>query len=237
MTIPLKCLLLDDELPGLAYLRMLCEQMQGVEVVRVFNDPLRLLEEINQLTFDCCILDIEMPQMNGLQLAQLLEGKEIIFTTAYREYAPEAFDLNAVDYVQKPIQRDRLEKALQRARERINRKMEKEFIVFNTDQGKANISPNEIVCITAGEIDRRDKQLFLNNSETIVLKNISFQELLKKLPANQFCRISKSAIIAIQRVRIFTQELVELSHEDPAKRIRLSIGDPFRMDFFRLMNR
>ena len=97
MNTKIKCLLLDDELPGLTYLKMICEQVPGVEVVRAFNDPLKFIAESEQLDFDLCILDIEMPQMSGLEVARLLAGKPVIFTTAYKEYAAEAFDLNAID--------------------------------------------------------------------------------------------------------------------------------------------
>ncbi|MBC7485311.1 MAG: DNA-binding response regulator, partial [Cytophagaceae bacterium] len=58
MNTKLRCLLLDDELPGLTYLRMMCEQIDYVEVVKAFNDPLKLVEEAGQLDFDICILDI-----------------------------------------------------------------------------------------------------------------------------------------------------------------------------------
>lgn len=75
----LKCLLLDDELPGLTYLKMLCEQIPGLSVVKSFNDPSRFLEEFPSLEFDFCIIDIEMPQFNGLQIANLLQGKPVIF--------------------------------------------------------------------------------------------------------------------------------------------------------------
>ena len=61
---------MDDELPGLAYLKMLCDQLEEVEVVKAFNSPImHLLKELPNLEFDLCILDIEMPEMNGLQLA------------------------------------------------------------------------------------------------------------------------------------------------------------------------
>ena len=86
----LKCLLLDDELPGLAYLKMLCEQIPKLEVVKAFNNPQLFLEELSSLEFDLCILEVEMPGMNGLQVANLLKGKPVIFATAYKDYAAEA---------------------------------------------------------------------------------------------------------------------------------------------------
>jgi len=97
---------LDDELPGLTYLKMLCEQLPELEVVKAFNNPKLFLAEVPNVDFDLCILDIEMPEMNGLQVANLLNGKPVIFTTAYKEYASEAFDINAIDYVSKPIKKN-----------------------------------------------------------------------------------------------------------------------------------
>ena len=102
MTTRLKCVLLDDELPGLTYLKMLCEQIPEVEIVKVFNDPVKFLASIHHLDFEAVILDIEMPKVNGLQVAQALKDKLIIFATAYKQYAFDAFDLDATDFIGKP---------------------------------------------------------------------------------------------------------------------------------------
>jgi len=97
----LKCLLLDDELPGLSYLKLLCEQIPELEVIRSFNDSGVFQDEFPKLDFDLCIMDIEMPGTNGIQLASLMKDKLVIFTTAYKDYATNAFDLDAIDYVVK----------------------------------------------------------------------------------------------------------------------------------------
>ncbi|PTS91110.1 two-component system response regulator, partial [Flavobacterium sp. HMWF030] len=99
MNTKLKCLLLDDELPGLMYLKMLCEQIDEVEIVKTFNNPEKLLADIPNLDFDLLISDIEMPGIDGLHLAEMLENKLVIFCTAYKEYAAEAFNIDAVDYI------------------------------------------------------------------------------------------------------------------------------------------
>ena len=112
-------MLLEDELPGLTYLKMLCEQIPELEVVRSFNNSTTFLKEIAVLEFDLCILDIEMPGINGLQIASLLKGKPVIFTTAYSEYAAEAFDLDAIDFVRKPIKKERLHQAVLKTIRRI----------------------------------------------------------------------------------------------------------------------
>jgi len=201
----LKCLLLDDELPGLTYLKMLCEQIPELEVIKAFNNPDVFLTESGNLDYDLCILDIEMPQMSGIQVASLLRGKQVIFTTAHKEYAAEAFDLDAVDFVRKPIQLERLQKAVQKAiRQIADARHHKKFVQLNTDKGKSLIYFDRLCTIKASEIDSRDKDVLLKDGSTIRLKNISFEKLQTILPQNNFCRINKQEIIAIDIVQHFS---------------------------------
>ena len=73
----IKCVILDDELLAISYLKLLCDQIEDIEVVKAFNNPKIFLQEINDIDCDVCILDIEMPGMNGLQVAELIKGKKI----------------------------------------------------------------------------------------------------------------------------------------------------------------
>lgn len=233
MNTKLRCLLLDDELPGLAYLRLLCEQLAGVEVVKAFNDPVKLLQEHKTLNFDVCILDIEMPALSGISVAQMLKGKPVIFTTAYKEYAAEAFDLEAIDYIRKPVMKDRLEKAINKAiRFLKERNKNPAYIQLNTDKGKAVIFFDQILHITTTEIDSRDKLVLLEDGQEITLKNIGFDKLLQSLPANDFCRINKKDIIAMKAVRFFSQDQIQtnLSYQSQ-KDLSLTLGENYRKDF------
>ncbi|HEY6913884.1 MAG TPA: response regulator transcription factor [Paludibacter sp.] len=205
MNTKLKCLLLDDELPGLTYLKMLCEQIPELELVKAFNRPDTFLAESAGLDFELCILDIEMPLINGIQLAELLKGKLIIFTTAHKEYAAEAFDLDAVDFVRKPIQLERLQKAVRKAIKQVNdAKHSKRFIHLNTDKGKSLIVFDQLCYIKSSGIDSRDKDVLLKDGSKICLKNISFEKLQTILPQKNFCRINKQEIIAIDIVQHFS---------------------------------
>ena len=148
MNTKLKCLLLDDELPGLSYLKLLCEQIPELELVRAFNDPEVFLKEFPELDFDLCILDIEMPGISGIQLAAILKDKPVIFTTAYKDYATDAFDLNAIDYVVKPVKFERLKQAVNKAIQRINPENRTEkHIRLNTDKGIAIFDTNQLVYV------------------------------------------------------------------------------------------
>lgn len=229
----LRCLLLDDELLGLTYLKRMCEQISGLEVVKAFNDPETFLLAVPKLEFDLCILDIEMPRINGLQIANLLQDKLIIFTTAYKEYASEAFELDAVDYVPKPVQRNRLEMAVQKAIKRGElHQLSKGFVQLNTDKGKALLFFDQLALIRTSEVDSRDKIAHLKDGTRMCLKNISFQKLLMVLPQHFFCRINKQEIIALSVVKVFTyDEIVTNFLSDLGKEAVLTLGDSYRKDF------
>ncbi|REG90742.1 LytR/AlgR family response regulator transcription factor [Flavobacterium aquicola] len=233
MNTKIKCLLLDDELPGLTYLKMLCEQIPNLEVIKAFNDPQKLLNEISNLEFDLCISDIEMPGIDGLTLANLLQDKLVIFTTAYKNYAAEAFDINAVDYITKPVTLERLERAVAKALERFQKKeTPKKFIQLNTDKGKSLLYFEQIQYVKTALIDSRDKEVHLADGSVLLLKNINFGSLLNQLPKADFCRVNKKEIIALSAVQFFNHNEITLSiHEKNGKPIVLVLSETYRNDF------
>jgi DNA-binding LytR/AlgR family response regulator len=233
----LKCLLLDDELPGLTYLKILCEQIPELDIIKAFNDPVQFLKEFQKLDFDLCILDIEMPGLNGLEIANLLRGKLIIFTTAYKEHAAEAFDLDAVDYVSKPIKRERLQQAINKALKRTDKNNSKNFIQLNSDKGKSILFFDHISYITVSEADSRDKTVRMQDGSILVLKNISFEKLIKQLPETQFCQVNKKDLIALKCIQHFTHDEIVTNILLPGGHfIRLTLSENFRYDFLKKIN-
>ena len=228
-------MLLDDELPGLTYLKMLCEQLPDLEVVKAYNDPIIFIREATNLEFDFCILDIEMPDMNGLQIANLLNGKPVIFATAYKEYAAEAFDLNAIDYIRKPIKIERLRQAFEKVKKQISFPLhqdQKNYIQLNTNKGKAILFFDKIAYIKTSEIDSRDKLAVLFDGEEFVLKNITFDKLYESLPAIDFCRVNKKEMISIKAVQVFSfDEITSNLINDRGKNIKFSLSENYRNDF------
>lgn len=233
MNTRLKCLLLDDELPGLTYLKILCDQIPELEVVKAFISPEKFLAELPALEFDLCIMDIEMPVLNGLQVADLLHGKPVIFTTAYKEYAADAFNLDAIDYVLKPIKKERLQKAVLKAIDSLTvGNYEKKFVQLNTDKGKSLIFFDQLCYVTTSEIDSRDKLARLYDGTNILIKNISFDKLQQILPKNIFCRINKREMISLKTVRVFSYN--EISTSIPSNTggvLKLSLSELYRAEF------
>lgn len=204
-------MLLDDELPSLQYLKLLCQQIPDLEIVKSFISPKDLLAELPMLEYDLLISDIEMPGLNGLELADQLRGKPIIFITAYAEYAADAFDLQAVDYIRKPLKIDRLKQAIQKLLSIRGSKPieEKNFVQLNTDQGKYLLYFDQIAYIQTSSLDSRDKIVRFLDQKEVTLKNISFDKLMEILPEMQFCRINKKEIISMNIISSFSHDEIK----------------------------
>jgi DNA-binding LytR/AlgR family response regulator len=216
------------------YLKMLCEQIPNLEIVKSFDSPMNLLNEIKSLEFDFCIMDIEMPGINGIELSQKLKSTPVIFTTAYKDYAVEAFELNAIDYIQKPVQKERLEVAIQKAFKRIEvREPDKEYILINSDKGRILLCFKQINYITISENDSRDKIVYLDNNQKITLKNISFEKLYKQLPEKYFCQINKKDLIALKVVQHFSFDEISIFLNSDKIELKLNLSDVFRSEFIK----
>lgn len=238
MNTKLRCLLLDDELPGLTYLKMLCEQIPELEVVRAFNSPSQFLSEMVSIDFDLCILDIEMPEMNGLQVANLLKGKPVIFTTAYSDYAAEAFDIDAIDYVRKPIKKERLQQAVTKAIAKLSgNHNEKQFIQLNTEKGKTLIFFDQLLYIKIALNDSRDKVAYMMDGTVHILKNVSFDKLLHLLPTKLFTRVNKQEVIAMKVVQVFGYDEIMIGVKDEnGQQIKITLSETYRNDFLAKVN-
>lgn len=227
----LKCILLDDEIPGLTYLKLLCEQIPEIEIVKSFNDPLLFIKEQEKLEYDLCICDIEMPGLKGTEVAQLIQSKMILFTTAYKEFAVEAFELNAVDYLTKPLKKERLQVAIEKA---LLRKEQiapiAQTIQWQTEKGKAVLQIENILHIQTSAIDSRDKQMIYDN-QIITLKNITFEKLKHLLPSNSYCQINKNEMIRLHCVTFFTADQIYTSIVFQNKKMVLSIGNSYKAEF------
>ncbi|MCS3868816.1 DNA-binding LytR/AlgR family response regulator [Chryseobacterium ginsenosidimutans] len=163
-------------------------------------------------------------------MQKLISGsKKIIFTTAYKEYAAEAFDLNVVDYVRKPIKKERLTQAFEKAAELLQTPQKKDIIEWNTNIGKTIIFTDQIAYIKTSEIDSRDKDIILNDGTNIVLKNLNFKNLLEMLPSKDFAQVNKKEIIALSSIKVFsTNEIITTISTENETFLKLHIGESYK---------
>lgn len=228
----LRCVLLDDDLNGLEYLRLLCGRIGGTVVVRCFNDPQRFLAEEPTIDYDVALLDIDMPGLNGLQVAERLPGRSVIFTTAHDRFAADAFDQEALDFIRKPITRERLERGLVKAREHKERQFRSgSTLSVMTDRGRTVVRASDIRWITTPDQEKRDKLMHLVSGMVLRLKTISLDQLLELLPPQAFARPNRSDIIALAAVHLVTGDHVQLRPAMDGTVVKRPIGAAYREAF------
>lgn len=231
----IRCIILDDELLALSYLQLLCSDIEGVEVVKAYQCPETFLRDFRTDLCDVCIMDINMPGISGLQVAARIAGTQVIFTTAHKEYAAEAFDLNVVDYVRKPLQKERLQQALSKvSREKIH--SSKYSFEWNTGLGRTTIFTRSLLYFRTSTVDSRDKYAFLEDGTVLTLKNISFRDLIALLPLDRFIQINKKEVIALRTVQAFTGNEIIIRNPGGGP-LKFILTEIFRPAFLKALER
>ena len=164
----------------------------------------------------------------------MLKDKPFIFSTAYKEYAIDAFDLDATDYIQKPIKKERLLQAIDKIKKRVQQTdhQQNSFVQLNSDKGKILLHFNQIVYISTSTLESRDKTVVYNDLSELTLKNITLDNLTEILPEKNFVRINKREIINIQHIKYFHSESITLdilSKEN--KEINLILSEVYKSNF------
>ncbi|MEZ6003134.1 MAG: LytTR family DNA-binding domain-containing protein [Planctomycetota bacterium] len=208
MTHPFTVLIADDEPNSLLGLRATLEGRSDVSIVACCHDGPGALRALQECKPQIALLDIRMPGATGLEVLHAVPRSErpaVIFTTAFRDFALEAFDLEAVDYLLKPFSDARLEEALTRAKQRIQGRAvagtaPEPFRLAIPTRGRTEfVQPEDLVYIEAAA---QYSRLFLERGE--VVARISLRELEANLPAERFLRIHRSYIVP--KVRIVSIE-------------------------------
>ncbi len=209
----MKCIAIDDEPVALRILSEYCRRIGDLEI-QTYTNPEKGMEQVRKIKPDLLFLDIEMGEMNGIDLARSLpDGVFLIFTTAYAQYAVEGFELNAVDYLQKPFTFSRFEKALQKVsqleslyeleRSQTSRKDEIDLMV---EYKHVTVNWNDILYLEAMDNYVR---IYLYSSKPL-LPQMSLKTILSLLPAGKFVRVHKSYVIPLSRIARYTRSQVWL---------------------------
>ena len=210
MSESLKVLIADDELLARKRLTRLLGAMENVTLLGECQSGEEVLERVKGTDADVLLLDIQMPGLSGLDAMQMLpaDGPTVVFCTAHKDHAIEAFDAGAVDYLLKPIEPARLKKALDRARSREGRarfqaEAEKQReggapwqrLPVSTRQGIVLVDPRTVTHATLdGEL------VTLVTTQGEYLTDFSLQELLDKLPAGAFERVHRRSVLNLEHV-------------------------------------
>jgi two-component system LytT family response regulator len=212
----MRVLIADDESPARDKLQRWLGEQGDVEVVARSEDGLQAAAAIEQLRPDVAFLDIQMPGLNGLEVAAQLEQDTaplIVFVTAFDEHAVKAFDLNAIDYLLKPYDKDRLLRSLGRVRDRLGN-AESRASAVTTAREQTNSSERLLVpegerlqLIDSASIDwleADDNYVHVHTANRGYLLRRTLQDLLSQLGDQRFVRIHKSAAVNISAISSFT---------------------------------
>lgn len=223
------CILVDDEEASLRSLKNKIEELDLLEIEASFLDPDKFLVEIDRLKASIIFLDMEMPIM-GDEIASKLEDKLVIFVSGHNELAYKAYNVNAVDFVQKPVRVSRLKEAIKKVLLQVDTKKLPVIVVKSQGSKKEEINAANILDIRSSENDSRDKEFRLLNGSTIVAKNINFKELTNQLPTH-FLKVNPSQIVNVNHAKqLINADTIGLKHQGGI--IEVNLGDSYKEAFF-----
>jgi two-component system, LytTR family, response regulator len=213
-------LIVDDEIIAREILETYTTKIPQLNLVKSCQNAVEALEILNTKNIDLLLLDINMPNISGLQLAKATSKKTaVIFTTAYREYALDGFNLQAVDYLLKPISFDRFLKAINKyfslnsQQNPINNivsstQKANDFIFIRSDRKMIKLNFDAILYV-----ESLSDYVKIFTTETMFITRETITNIASKLPQNAFLRIHRSYLVAISKIDSYTKELVEVNNK------------------------
>ena len=233
------CLVIDDEPLAREILK---QHIAGVEALKLAGSCSNAVEAISFLKehhVDLLFLDIQMPQLLGTNFIRTLKNApKVIFTTAYRKYAIEGFELDALDYILKPISFERFLKAINKVlqinsntehvlspQKENNTETANSFLYFRADRKMVKVFFREILFIEA----LKDYIKIVTDTKTIITKYV-LSTLEEMLPSNEFLRIHKSYIIAINKIESYNADSIQVT------KYELPVGRLYKFDVGRVLN-
>ncbi|WP_130892080.1 LytR/AlgR family response regulator transcription factor [Fusobacterium ulcerans] len=200
----LKCIIVEDEFPAREELKFFIEKHEEIELEKEFDSPLDALKYLQDNKIDIIFLDINMPELDGMSLGKILsklnENLKIVFITAYKEYAAEAFEIKAFDYLLKPYSEKRINEVLEnltkeRKSEHIKDISKINKVTVTSGDKMYVISINNIYYIEAGE---KESMVYTkDNSYSSKIKISKWEEML---PKNKFYRTHRSYMVNLDKI-------------------------------------
>ena len=235
----IKCLIIDDESPAREILKQYIAGVESLELTGVCCNAVEAISFLKDHQVDLLFLDIQMPQLLGTNFIRTLKSPpKVIFTTAYRKYAVEGFELDAVDYLLKPISFERFLKAVNKILQtdieiiqpnttspENNSDPGRLFLYFRADRKMVKVLLDDILFIEG----LKDYIKIITTSKTIITKHL-LSSLEEMLPKDAFLRVHRSYIVAINKIDSYNADSVEIAKKE------IPVGRLFKHDVNRVLN-
>ena len=217
------CIAIDDEPKALEVIERYCQKIGLVSLKAAFREPLKAIEFLNREEVDLIFLDINMPDISGMKLLQTLSPRPlIIFTTAYSQYAVESYELNALDYLLKPVTFERFLMAVNKAAATLSSKNatgqdEDASVFFKSGPQTYKVKVRDIVYF---EKEGNYINVHLNDQTILIRDNMG--DIFDLVPAADFIRVHKSYVVAVRHI-----EMIEV-HQVTVNRKKIPVGSSYR---------
>ncbi|HET6766158.1 MAG TPA: LytTR family DNA-binding domain-containing protein [Chitinophagaceae bacterium] len=233
----ISCIIVDDEPHAIEVLDHYVKQTPHLHLVASFTNPIEALQLLGQQKIDLVFLDIQMPEISGIDFIKAIQGKsKVILTTAYSEFALEGYELYVVDYLLKPIRLPRFLVAVQKAVEQLHvlnensmhEVAENDYIFVKTE------SKGKLLKINLADIDFIESMknyVAIHRGGQKTLVYTTMKELEERLPKKQFIRVHKSFIIPISRITGIEGNLVRLKNISA----EILIGENYKADLMEII--
>jgi DNA-binding LytR/AlgR family response regulator len=219
---------IDDEPLALRVIESLCNKSESISLVKTFTQPNEALKHLRKYPVDLIFCDIQMPAMTGINLVKSLQQNTmVIFTTAFSEYAAVSYELNAIDYLLKPINQRRFTQAVNKAKEYfeyINKKSQNtdRYIFVRADFSLVKIPLADILYIE-GLADYL--KIHIKDRKTIVAR-MPMKEMMEKLPSADFIRVHRSFILPFSKIESVRGTTIFIGDQE------FPIGRTYTEEFF-----
>ena len=228
----MNCIIVDDEPLAREELQTMVRELSELEVSGVFSNALSVLDFLKTNTVDLIFLDIEMPKLSGLDFAAQISGQTlVIFTTAYAQYALKSYELDALDYLLKPIEPSRLEKAIHKSltykkllTESAKNTFEgsnEDFLMIKSERRYHKINFKNIRFIEG----LKDYVVIYTQKEKLITA-MNLKNIHQKVPAQTFLRVSKSYVVNVNFIDSFDNHTIYIDD------FEIPIGEVYKHDFF-----
>ena len=199
----LTCMIVDDEPLAVKMIENFVARTEGLSLIASFNDPVRALETLDTLVVDLLFLDIQMPDLDGLNLSrQVPPQTKIIFTTAFKQYAYDSYEVNALDFLLKPIRYQKFLAAIEKARQWFDREsaapLPSNSMFIRVDAMLRQIDFSRILYVS-GLKDYVN--IYIEGEKRPIVTHLTMKSVEEMLPPDRFMRVHRSYIIALDKIR------------------------------------
>jgi two-component system, LytTR family, response regulator len=228
------CIIVDDEPLARQGMEMNITNVSSLQLLGSFSNALAAGDLLRKENVDLMFLDINMPELNGLDfLKSLREAPLVIFTTAYPQYALESYELDAIDYLVKPIRIERFLKAVNKAENHLRllqkesntnhiEKIEDDFVYIKADRKFFKIYFKDILYI-----EGLKDYVIIYTSDNKIITSMNVKTIAAQLPVSIFARVSKSYIVNVLHITSFDNELIYIHNNE------VPLGQSFKDDFIK----